>query len=58
MRLQMTLLDPGLPSPSYAHPGDAGLDLAAARAVTLKPGQRAARADGRGGCHPSRATPA
>ena len=41
MRLQMTLLDPGLPSPSYAHPGDAGLDLAAARAVTLKPGQRA-----------------
>ena len=41
MRLQMTLLDPGLPSPSYAHPGDAGLDLAAAMAVTLKPGQRA-----------------
>ena len=41
MRLQMTLLDPGLPSPSYAHPGDAGLDLAAAVAVTLKPGRRA-----------------
>ncbi|MGI8521050.1 MAG: dUTP diphosphatase [Actinomycetota bacterium] len=41
MRLQMTLLDPGLPSPSYAHRGDAGLDLAAAMAVTLKPGQRA-----------------
>jgi dUTP pyrophosphatase len=41
MRLQMTLLDPGLPSPSYAHPGDAGLDLAAAMAFTLKPGQRA-----------------
>ena len=41
MRLQMTLLDPALSSPSYAHPGDAGLDLAAAMAVTLKPGQRA-----------------
>jgi dUTP pyrophosphatase len=41
MRLQMTLLDPGLPSPSYAHPGDAGLDLAAAMAFPLKPGQRA-----------------
>ncbi len=41
MRLQMTLLDPGLPSPSYAHTGDAGLDLAAAMAFTLKPGQRA-----------------
>ncbi len=41
MRLQMTLLDPGLPSPSYAHTDDAGLDLAAAMAFTLKPGQRA-----------------
>lgn len=41
MRLQMMRLDPGLPSPSYAHPGDAGLDLVAAVAVTLKPGQRA-----------------
>ncbi|MDQ5874261.1 MAG: dUTP diphosphatase, partial [Actinomycetota bacterium] len=37
----MRLLDPGLPSPSYAHAGDAGLDLVAAVAVTLKPGERA-----------------
>jgi dUTP pyrophosphatase len=41
MKLQMTLLDAGLSSPSYAHSGDAGLDLVAAMAVTLKPGQRA-----------------
>lgn len=41
MKLQMRLLDPGLPSPSYAHPGDAGLDLVAASPVTLKPGERA-----------------
>ena len=41
MKLQMRLLDPGLPSPSYAHVGDAGLDLVAAVAVTLKPGERA-----------------
>jgi len=41
MKLPMTLLDPGLSGPSYAHPGDAGLDLVAAVAVTLKPGRRA-----------------
>lgn len=34
-------LDPDLPLPSYAHPGDAGADLYAAEDVTLKPGQRA-----------------
>ena len=34
-------LDPGLPLPSYAHPGDAGADLYAAEDVTLEPGQRA-----------------
>ena len=33
-------LDPGLPAPSYAHPGDAGLDLLAREDVTLEPGQR------------------
>jgi dUTP pyrophosphatase len=27
--------------PSYAHPGDAGLDLRSAQALTLEPGQRA-----------------
>lgn len=34
-------LDPGLPLPARAHPGDAGLDLFAAAAVTLQPGERA-----------------
>jgi dUTP pyrophosphatase len=34
-------LDSGLPLPSRAHPGDAGVDLFAAQAVTLSPGQRA-----------------
>lgn len=34
-------LDPELPLPSYAHPGDAGLDLVAREDVTLAPGRRA-----------------
>lgn len=34
-------LDPELPLPCYAKPGDAGLDLCAAEGVTLKPGERA-----------------
>jgi dUTP pyrophosphatase len=34
-------LDPNLPVPSYAHPGDAGADLHAATDVTLAPGERA-----------------
>jgi dUTP pyrophosphatase len=34
-------LDPGVPLPSYAHPGDAGADVHAARDVTLAPGERA-----------------
>lgn len=34
-------LDPGLPAPSYAHPGDAGADLRAAVDVSLQPGERA-----------------
>jgi dUTP pyrophosphatase len=33
-------LDPELPVPRYAHPGDAGADLCAAEAVTLGPGER------------------
>ena len=33
-------LDPGLPAPSYAHPGDAGADLHAAVDVRLEPGER------------------
>ena len=31
-------LDPDLPAPAYAHPGDAGADLRAREAVTLAPG--------------------
>jgi dUTP pyrophosphatase len=34
-------LDPDLPLPSYAHPGDAGADLVAAEDVELAPGARA-----------------
>ena len=34
-------LDPALPVPSYAHPGDAGADLVTAVDVTLEPGERA-----------------
>jgi len=34
-------LDPGLPLPVRAHPGDAGVDLCAAAEVTLGPGERA-----------------
>lgn len=35
-----TLVDPDAPVPSYAHPGDAGLDLTTRRACTLEPGER------------------
>ncbi|HEY8533233.1 MAG TPA: dUTP diphosphatase [Micromonospora sp.] len=34
-------LDPDLPLPRYAHPGDAGADLYAAEDVELEPGARA-----------------
>jgi len=37
----VTRLDPDLPLPAYAHPGDAGADLVAAEDVELAPGQRA-----------------
>ena len=33
-------LDPDLPLPAYAHPGDAGADLVAAADVELAPGER------------------
>ena len=39
-------LDPGLPLPSFAHPGDAGADLFAAEDVDLAPGERALVATG------------
>lgn len=34
-------LEPDLPLPAYAHPGDAGADLVAAEDVELPPGERA-----------------
>lgn len=34
------MLDPDLPVPAYAHPGDAGADLYAAEDATLAPGER------------------
>lgn len=34
-------LEPDLPLPAYAHPGDAGADLVAAQDVELAPGERA-----------------
>jgi dUTP pyrophosphatase len=37
----VTRLDPGVPLPSYARPGDAGADLVAAEDVDLAPGERA-----------------
>ena len=36
-----TLVDPEAPVPSYAHPGDAGLDLTTRQACTLESGERA-----------------
>lgn len=46
MKVRVRRLDPGLPMPSYARSGDAGLDLFSAEDVTLKPGDRAAVATG------------
>lgn len=37
----ITRLDPGVPLPGYAHPGDAGADLVTAEDFDLGPGQRA-----------------
>lgn len=34
-------LDPDLPAPAYAHPGDAGADLVTTTDVALAPGERA-----------------
>ena len=42
IELQVQRLDPRAILPSYAHPGDAGLDLAALDPVRLGPGERAA----------------
>lgn len=39
--VQIVRLDPGLPLPAYAHPGDAGADLRTTVDVELAPGERA-----------------
>jgi dUTP pyrophosphatase len=41
VQISLLRLDPELPAPSYAHPGDAGADIHAAVEVTLQPGERA-----------------
>ncbi|RCV49478.1 dUTP diphosphatase [Marinitenerispora sediminis] len=41
MPIQVRRIDPDLPLPGYAHPGDAGADLVTAEDVELAPGERA-----------------
>jgi len=41
VQVQISYLDPELPPPSYARPGDAGLDLHAREGAVLAPGERA-----------------
>jgi dUTP pyrophosphatase len=41
LEVAIVRLDPGLPLPSYAHPGDAGADLHTTVDVSLAPGERA-----------------
>ncbi|MDI6908586.1 dUTP diphosphatase [Nocardioides sp.] len=41
LEIAVQRLDPDLPLPSYAHPGDAGADLLTTVDVTLAPGERA-----------------
>ena len=42
MKISITRLDKNLPLPTYALPGDAGLDLIAAESCILEPGERRA----------------
>lgn len=41
LEIAVQQLDPELPLPSYAHPGDAGADLVSTVDLTLAPGERA-----------------
>jgi dUTP pyrophosphatase len=41
LEVLVTRLDPDLPLPAYAHPGDAGADLVTTVDLTLAPGERA-----------------
>jgi len=40
VQVSILRLDPDLPLPAYAHPGDAGADLCAREDVVLEPGER------------------
>jgi dUTP pyrophosphatase len=39
--IEVRRLDPGIPLPAYAHPGDAGADVCTTVDVRLEPGERA-----------------
>ena len=41
VRVEVRRLDPGVPLPAYAHPGDAGADVCTTVDVRLEPGERA-----------------
>ena len=41
INVQIKMLDPELPAPSYTKPGDAGADLRSRVDFTLNPGERA-----------------
>jgi dUTP pyrophosphatase len=41
LEIQVRRLDPSVPLPAYAHPGDAGADLVTTVAAVLGPGERA-----------------
>lgn len=41
VRVLLSRLDPGVPVPEYAHPGDAGADLVTTTDVVIEPGERA-----------------
>lgn len=41
VEVQVRRLDPDVPLPTYAHPGDAGADLSSTVDVRLEPGERA-----------------
>lgn len=41
MKVAIRLLDPQMPLPSYAHEGDAGVDLRSAIDCVIEPGERA-----------------
>jgi dUTP pyrophosphatase len=40
VRVEVRRLDPGIPLPEYAHPGDAGADICTTVDVHLEPGER------------------